>query len=80
MKPDRCLKCVHTCTHVCAFVCICVWGTEAECHPYYREQACSLVIGLFRSQEEAPSSEEETRPDTLLVISGDKAEEMGNAL
>lgn len=33
---------------------------EVECHPYYREEACSLVIGLFRSQEGAPSSEEET--------------------
>lgn len=33
---------------------------EAECHPYYREEACSLVIGLFRSQEGAPSSEKET--------------------
>lgn len=33
---------------------------EAECYPYNREEACSLVIGLFRSQEGAPSSKEET--------------------
>lgn len=47
---------------------------EAECHPCYREGACSSVIGLFGSQEGAPSSEEETRPVTLLVISRDETE------
>ena len=45
--------------------------TEAECHPYYREEACSLVIGLFRSQEEAPSSEEETHVlSRCLLLAG----------
>lgn len=44
------------CTPVHVHVC-CI---EAACHPFYREEACSLVIGLFRSQEGAPSSEEET--------------------
>ena len=44
---------------------------EAECHPYYREEACSLVIGLFRSQEGAPSSEEETHVlSRCLLLAG----------
>lgn len=45
--------------------------SEAECHPYYREEACSLVIGLFRSQEGAPSSEEETHVlSRCLLLAG----------
>lgn len=45
--------------------------TQAQCHPYYREEACSLVIGLFRSQEGAPSSEEETHAlSRCLLLAG----------
>lgn len=39
-----------------------------------------MVIGLFRSQKEAPSSEKKTCPVTLLVISGDKAEKIRDLL
>lgn len=44
---------------------------QAQWHPYYREEACSLVIGLFRSQEGAPSSEEETHVlSRCLLLAG----------
>lgn len=57
-------------------VCACVHmrpgtHTQAQCHPYYREEACSLVIGLLRSQEGAPSSEEETHVlSRCLLLAG----------
>lgn len=63
-EPDRCQEYVRACTCAPAH-------TQALCHPYYREEACSLVIGLFRSQEGAPSSEEETHVlSRCLLLAG----------
>lgn len=61
------MSCVCMPAHACARAgCI-----KVECHPYYREEACSLVIGLFRSQEGAASSEEETHVlSRCLLLAG----------
>lgn len=56
MKPDRCCKCVCVCMDARACVSL--------MHDAIRitgKRLVSQVIGLFRRQEGAPSSEEETQ-------------------